>query len=338
MIKIPEHSKNIIQILHQDFAAELKQINDIILTQLTCTEDLIEDIGKYLLDHGGKRIRPLLTILSGKLFSQETDDNNIKLAAATEFIHAATLLHDDVVDSSLLRRFKPTVNSVWGNQASILVGDYIFSQSFKLMVSTNSIDALRCLADASSIIAIGEVAQLSSIKTKNFPSISIYFKIIESKTSELFAAACKVGGIISNASQKDIDALYNFGKNIGIIFQIRDDMLDYFSESNKIGKNIGDDFYENKITLPIILLREQANEEELKILNSYFFSDLEKTENDFEVMIDLLNKYNISSKIDELVVFYSKKALHSLDIIKSRNSSVLNYLKKIIAFAANRES
>ncbi len=335
---IKKLDKNIIQILHEDFADELKQVNDIILSQLESSEYLIGDIGKYLLNYGGKRIRPLLTILSSKLFSYDKDNNHIKLAAATEFIHAATLLHDDVVDSSLLRRFKPTANSVWGNQASILVGDYIFSQSFRLMVSTDSIQALKCLSDASAIIAKGEISQLASSQTKEFPSVDRYFEIIKSKTSELFAAACKVGGIISGASQKNIDSMYNFGRNVGIIFQIRDDMLDYFSQSNKIGKNIGDDFYESKITLPIILLKEHANSEELKILKSYFLSKNTKTEEDLKITIKMLQKHNISSKINELIKAHSEKALECLQRTDSNNNLILNYLEKIITFASTRES
>jgi len=328
---------NIIEQLHIDFAKELSEVNKLILSNLECDEELIGEIGNYLVKSGGKRIRPLLTILSSKLFNYD-GTAHINLAAATEFIHAATLLHDDVVDSSLLRRFKPTVNSLWGNQAAILVGDYLFSQAFRMMVSADSMESLRTLSNASATIARGEVTQLAHIKSRKFLTQEEYFQTIEAKTSELFASSCKVGAIVANAIDNEAESIYEYGKNVGLIFQIQDDLLDYFSNSSKMGKNIGDDFYEGKITLPIIELQKQASDNDKKIIESIFVVREERTEIELGLIIELLNKYNIQKEINLVVEDLAKKAQSNLDKISSKNTKIKSYLEELIQFASSRES
>lgn len=327
---------NIIEKLHKDFCEELTEVNDIILSNLECEEELIAEIGAYLVNSGGKRIRPLLTILSSKLFNYN-GTANIKLAAATEFIHAATLLHDDVVDSSMLRRFKPTANSLWGNQSAILVGDYLFSQAFRLMVSADSMGSLRTLSDASATIARGEVTQLAHIKAKKFISKDEYFKIIEAKTSELFASSCKVGAIVSESNEEEANALYEYGKYLGLIFQIQDDILDYFSKSLKIGKNVGDDFYEGKITLPIIELYDLANESDKNLIKNYFITNSNRTEEQLDNIIALMSDYNIKKETDSIIDVLAKKARDSLAQISTKNTEIKTYLDDLIEFASRRE-
>ncbi len=331
------YKTNIIQEIHFEFSEELNQVNSLILDNLKCGQDLIYEAGKYLINSGGKRIRPLLVLLSAKLFNYK-GTNHISLAAATEFIHAATLLHDDVVDGSMLRRFKPTVNSVWGNQEAVLVGDYLFSKAFQLMVSTNSIESLKCLSNAASTIAIGEVNQLALNKPFSHISVEQYFSIIESKTAELMASAAKVGSIISSNDSKKHEILYQFGKILGVIFQIKDDMLDYFSCSEKIGKNIGDDFFESKITLPIIYLKRSASYDEVIELEKIFNSNVKKTNEDFQYVLSMLGKYNIESKIHKKIMEFREKALETLAKINSEDSKHIDFLKDLAIFASEREN
>lgn len=339
--KIPKVEQNnstqseFIRKLHSRFTKELLEINDIILESLDCDEEIIKNVGTYLLKSGGKRIRPLLTILSSKLFGY-SGNNNIFLAASTEFIHAATLLHDDVVDSSLLRRFQPTANSLWGNKASILVGDFLFSQSFKLMVKTSCLKSLEVLSKASTIIAKGEVSQLSSTNSDKLTSREEYYKIIEAKTAELFAAAAKVGAIISGRSKDESDHMYNYGRAVGLIFQIKDDLMDYYSKANDSGKNTGDDFFESKITLPIIILMEKIDKNEKQIIHKFFVERKEKTIEDLNLMISLLNKYRIVEEIEKEINILNKIANESLENLKNIDEDIKNLLKELVQFSSKR--
>ena len=231
----------------------------------------IPEITKHLIDAGGKRIRPLLTIASSKLFNYE-GINHIKLAATVEFIHTATLLHDDVIDESTKRRGKTTANLLWDNKSSVLVGDYLFAKSFELMVETNSIKVLHTLSGASAKISESEVIQLSKINDINL-NFEKYFQIIEGKTASLFSAACEVGGIVANAKSDELKQLRNYGNSIGLAFQIIDDLLDYSGDSD-LGKNIGDDFREKKITLPVILSLEKNKNSS----NDFWYKKFNKTE------------------------------------------------------------
>lgn len=329
-----DNKTNFIQLLHSKFSDELSQVNKIILSNLECDEPLIKQAGEHLINSGGKRIRPLLTILASNLFNYQ-GNLHINLAAATEFIHAATLLHDDVVDSSKLRRFKPTVNSLYGNKTAILVGDFLFSKSFCLMVSTNSIKALNALSSASSIIAMGEVSQLSS--TDNIITKQKYYEIISAKTAELFAASTEVGGIIADQSKQITDKLHNLGKNIGLIFQIKDDVLDYYSDNSKIGKNIGDDFFDGKVTLPIILLLDKVDKENNIKIKNIFSSKNNKSEDDLQYIINLLEEYNIIDELQKEIDELKSKSNIILNQIPNTSSEVKSILKDLIEFSAERE-
>ena len=209
----------------------------------------IPEVTAHLVGAGGKRLRPLLTLATAKLLGYK-GDHHIRLAATVEFIHTATLLHDDVVDESGQRRGRPTANLLWDNKSSVLVGDYLFARSFKLMVETGSLRVLDILSDASATIAEGEVLQLTAARNLATTE-AIYLRVIRGKTAALFAAACEVGGVIADADQAHVDALRTYGDALGVAFQIVDDLLDYRG-TTAIGKNIGDDFREGKLTLPVI--------------------------------------------------------------------------------------
>jgi octaprenyl-diphosphate synthase len=335
-IEIPSKI-NIIKEIHSNFSEEINSVNSLILDNLKCGQDLIYEAGEYLINSGGKRIRPLLVLISAKLFDYK-GINHIVLAAATEFIHAATLLHDDVIDESMLRRFKPTVNSVWGNKEAILVGDYLFSKAFQLMVSTNSIESLKCLSKAANIIAIGEVNQLSLNNPLTTITEDQYFNIVESKTAELMAAAAKVGSVISSNNEKNHEILYSYGKILGTIFQIKDDLLDYLSTSEKIGKNVGDDFFESKITLPIILLKKFCNQSELIYLEEIFSKNFKKTTSELEYVISSLKKYDIQTIIDKKILSLRSLSQELVKKIDAKNRNYIDFLNDLAIFASERES
>lgn len=262
-------------------SADLDLVNQTIRSYLSGKPSYIKAIGDYIISSGGKRLRPVFAILIAKIFGYQ-GDNHIKIAAAVEAIHSATLLHDDVVDDSELRRGNPTSHTKWGNKASILVGDFLFSQAFMMMVATDSIQVLKTLSQASAIIAEGEVMQLAAIQDVTITQ-EHYLKIVSAKTAELFAAACKASAIIAGCNDEVVKSCYEFGKNLGISFQIIDDILDYEGLSNNLGKKIGDDFFEGKITLPIILALQKApNEIKDKLLT--IWNQATRTMADFETV------------------------------------------------------
>jgi octaprenyl-diphosphate synthase len=215
--------------------------------------ELVKEMTDYHIKTGGKRLRALLTLISAKLCGYNSGSRDVNLAACVELIHSATLMHDDVIDNGLVRRNKKTLNQIWGNQSSVLVGDYLLSRCFEMMVEDGNLEVLKLLSSTSSKIAQGEVLQLQH-KGEVDMLEETYLKIITAKTAELFAAATKVGAILSNVDSKKKEALEFYGRNLGLTFQIADDTLDYNSELKLFGKKIGKDFFENKITLPIILL------------------------------------------------------------------------------------
>ncbi|MFN7710493.1 MAG: polyprenyl synthetase family protein [Holosporales bacterium] len=239
---------------------ELEAVNALILRRLDSEVSLIPLMASHILAAGGKRLRPLLTIAAAKALGY-TGNRHINLAACVEFIHTATLLHDDVVDASELRRGLPTANTLWGNEASVLVGDFLFSRAFELMVEDGSLDVLRLLSRASARIAEGEVWQLTTngdLETTE----EQYLKIVEAKTSALFDAACATGATLAGAGPEDIEAFSAYGRHLGIAFQIADDVLDYQGSAATMGKAKGDDFREGKMTLPVIHAVRHATEEE----------------------------------------------------------------------------
>jgi len=299
-----------------ELAPDLKKVDEIILEFAVGKSPLIQEISNHLISSGGKRIRPILLILAAKLCGTNSDNNHHNLAAAVELIHSATLLHDDVVDTSEVRRGKKTANAIWDNKASILVGDYLFSIAFQLMVRGKSLRVLDLLAKASSIMADGEVMQLENSSDVAL-SQEKYFEIIFGKTAVLFSAACESGALINNRSEAEIAALREFGKNLGIIFQIIDDVLDYSSQEQILGKEIGNDFFEGKVTLPIIITYENATESERKLIADMFAKNLftaEKNQNDFAEILSLIEKCNSIRLTKAIASQYHAAAIKNLEI------------------------
>ncbi len=246
----------LVNLTSQDMAL----INDLIMEKAQSHVELIPQLAGHLINSGGKRIRPMLTVAAARLCDYQ-GIQHVKLAMAVEFMHTATLLHDDVVDESDLRRGKDAARVIWGNQASVLVGDYLLGQAFKMMVETGSLDCLRILSDAACTIAEGEVLQLAVSQDTGTTEDS-YLKVVGAKTAALFSAAARVGAVISNRPRNDEDALESYGRNLGIAFQLVDDALDYSGTRAALGKSVGDDFRERKITLPVILAFRRGGTEE----------------------------------------------------------------------------
>lgn len=235
---------------------DLAAVNETILLAMRSQSPMIGEIAGHLIHAGGKRLRPLLTLASARLFDYRGDDH-IRLAAAVELIHGATLLHDDVVDASSLRRGASTANVLWGNKESVLVGDYLFSQAFELMVSAGDLKVLQILSRAAGIIAEGEVLQLATQKNLE-ATFDMYLAVVESKTAALFAAAAQAGAVIAGAEPHDEDSMRSFGRNLGIAYQLVDDALDYSGREKTLGKSVGDDFREGKMTLPVVYAFDRA--------------------------------------------------------------------------------
>ena len=249
---------------HKVVKTEFEKVNGIIVNRLNSEVGLIENIGQYIIDGGGKRLRPLLVILSAKI-SGYKGSSHLSLAAIIEFIHTATLLHDDVVDTSDLRRGKATANNKFGNAPSVLVGDFLYSRAFQMLVKVGNIDIMRAIADTTNAISEGEVQQLANAKN---PGISedIYKKVIFKKTAILFDVAAKIGAIIAGADSKNIKTLSNYGRHIGMAYQLMDDVLDYEGDSKNLGKNIGDDLTEGKMTLPLIYAMRNGESRQKSII------------------------------------------------------------------------
>src|SRR6056297_2395507 len=248
----------------------------------------IPEVTAHLVEAGGKRLRPMLTLASARMLGYE-GDNHLRLAATVEFIHTATLLHDDVVDESAQRRGRPTANLLWDNQSSVLVGDYLFARSFQLMVETGSLRVLDILSGAAATIAEGEVLQLTAARNLATGE-DTYLKVVRGKTAALFSAATEVGGVIAGAEEATVKALYDYGDALGIAFQIADDLLDYQGDSGATGKNIGDDFRERKLTLPVIKAVALADAEE----RAFWERTIEKgrqTDTDLDEALRLMRRH-----------------------------------------------
>ena len=311
---------------------DLELINTLILEKLDSKVPLIHEIASYLILSGGKRLRPLLTSCSYHLLNnnnpkQQNHKNHIGLAAAVEFIHAATLLHDDVVDESKQRRGSLSVNEVWGNKTSVLVGDFLFSRSFQLMNKYGNLEILKILSDTSVIISEGEILELTNDKD---PTINedLYFEVIEAKTASLFSAACQIGGISSNGTLKEVESLKSFGTNFGMAFQLIDDAIDYSSTNNSLGKNIGDDFKEGKITLPIILSYIRSNKKEKEFWDKTIVN-LNQNKDDLNKAINIMKKYDCIFDTIERARHFANVAIDSLGIFKDSKYKIalINLLK-----------
>ena len=311
---------------------KLMLVEEKIKSKLDSNVELVKKMTDYHLNTGGKRLRALLTLGSSKLCGYTKGTRDINLAACVELIHAATLMHDDVIDNGSIRRGKKTPNKIWGNHSSVLAGDYLLSRCFEMMVEDENIEVLKLLSSTSSIIAQGEILQLQH-KGEVDMLEETYLKIISSKTAELFAAATKVGAILSEMKTKEKEALEFYGRNLGLTFQIADDTLDYNSELKLFGKNIGQDFYEGKITLPIILLFQKANKDEKETLKKTFAKE-ERNQNDLNYTLSLIKKYDIINSCYQKAKHYINLSSNSLSIFK--DSEEKNILENLTSFSLSR--
>jgi len=267
---------------------DLKAVNRTIVERMHSPVALIPQLAGHIVAAGGKRLRPMLTLAAARMCGY-TGERHIKLSTCVEFIHTATLLHDDVVDESELRRGQSSANAIWGNQSSVLVGDFLFSRAFELMVEDGSLKVLQILSRASSVIAEGEVHQLLTTNDTE-TSEAQYLEVIQSKTAELFAAASRIGAVVAERPDVKEEALRVYGLNLGIAFQLIDDVLDYSARQHELGKTIGDDFREGKITLPVILAFRRGSDEE-RTFWKRTLEDLDQTEADLGRAMDLMKTH-----------------------------------------------
>ena len=289
---------------------DMRAVNRVILSKMHSDVPLIPELAKHLIAAGGKRLRPLLTIASAQLCGYDQGERHHDLAACVEFIHTATLLHDDVVDESDQRRGKASANQIFGNEAAVLVGDFLFSRAFQLMVADRSLDVLRVLSNASAVIAEGEVMQLTTANNIE-TGFDQYIQVITAKTAALFAAACEVGGMVADQSDDVIEGLHGYGLNLGIAFQIADDVLDYKADPSQLGKAIGDDFKEGKMTLPVIYALEQADVAEREFWTKVIVKG-DISDQDLEHAISICQKHDCFERALTTAQSYKDKAIACL--------------------------
>lgn len=318
--------------LAQAVEQDMTQVNALILEHMQSDVALIPQLARYLIAAGGKRIRPLLTLGAAKMFGADMRKAHY-LAAAVEFIHTATLLHDDVVDESRERRGQKAANLVFGNQASVLVGDFLFSRSFQMMVESGSLEVLRILSSAAAVIAQGEVLQLmtaNDIDTK----LDSYLDVIESKTAALFAAACEIAPVLSGADKKSIDAMRCYGMKIGTAFQIVDDALDYAANQQKLGKEIGDDFREGKMTAPVIFALQKANPSEREFWQRTL-GNKKQEDGDFAEAMEIIGRHNALEKTMVLARDYARQTQEAIAFLP--DGSLKEIFIDLADFTVNRE-
>ena len=311
---------------------DLDRVNSTILEHMQSPVHLIPQLAGHLIAAGGKRLRPMLTLGAAALCGY-SGDRHVKLAACVEFIHTATLLHDDVVDESELRRGQETANTVWGNQASVLVGDFLFSRSFQLMVMDGSLHVLKILSGASAIIAEGEVQQLITTNDTT-TSETAYLEVIQSKTAELFSAAARIGAVVADRPKDEEDALTSFGTNLGIAFQLVDDALDYSARQAELGKTVGDDFSEGKITLPVILAFRRGTEVDRKFWKRTL-EELDQEPGDLEKAQELILKYRALDDTISRARHYAAIARDALGLFSDGEPK--NALTEVVDFCVDRE-
>lgn len=313
--------------------SSMERVNQLILSKAGSDVEMIPEVANHLISSGGKRLRPMLTLASAAMFGYE-GDHHIKLATSVEFMHTATLLHDDVVDESDLRRGKSTARMIWGNQASVLVGDFLLGQSFRMMVEVGSLEALDVLSTAASVIAEGEVLQLSVAKNMETTEDD-YQSVIRAKTAALFAAAAEVGPIVAGTDRATRNALKSYGMNLGLAFQLVDDALDYGGKAAELGKNTGDDFREGKITLPVILAYRRGNEAE----RGFWRDAIEggnSSDANLEKAMGLITKYNGLSDTVARAIHYGDVARDALAPVP--DSAWKDALMDVIDFCIERVS
>ncbi|CAI9399920.1 Octaprenyl diphosphate synthase [Pleomorphomonas sp. T1.2MG-36] len=313
--------------------ADMQRVNQMILDMAAANAEMIPEIARHLIDSGGKRLRPMLT-LAAALACGYRGDGHVKLAATVEFMHTATLLHDDVVDESELRRGKPSARMVWGNQASVLVGDYLLGQAFRTMVEVGSLDALAVLSRAAAVIAEGEVLQLVAAKHLS-TSEDQYLQVINAKTAALFSAATEVGPIIAGSSGKVRSGLAEYGTQLGLAFQLVDDALDYGGSSMTLGKKVGDDFREGKVTLPILIAAARGGDAD----REFWQRTIERGEiedADLDHAIELLAKHQAIAATVERARAYGDKAIAALDVLEEGPYRAA--LEDVVYFCVSRVS
>jgi len=317
----------ILDLVRQDMDA----VNRIILDKAISDVDLIPELAHHLIDSGGKRLRPMLTIAAAKLVGY-TGEHHIRLAACVEFMHTATLLHDDVVDDSDIRRGKSAARIVWGNQASVLVGDFLLGQAFRMMVDVGSLPALKILSNAAAVIAEGEVMQLAAAKDLATTEDD-YLAIIIAKTAALFSAAAEVGAAIAARPADEQSALRSYGKTLGIAFQLVDDALDYSGESARLGKSVGDDFREGKITLPVILAFRRGDETERSFWRRTI-TEGEIADGDLNTALDLMRNHKTIEATFERARHYGSIARDAMAIFPDGPEKAA--LLDVVAFCISR--
>ncbi|WP_323016021.1 polyprenyl synthetase family protein [Devosia sp.] len=309
----------------------MAKVNSLILSRAESHVDMVPELARYLIESGGKRLRPMLTVASAQLFGGGTG-SAINFAAAVEFMHNATLLHDDVVDESDMRRGKPAARMVWGNKASILVGDFLLGQAFMMMVETGDIAALGVLSSASAVMAEGEVFQLA--KTGDLTTTPAeYAEVIRAKTAVLFQAACEVGAMSGGADAAGRQALARYGLELGNAFQLVDDVLDYGGQAGELGKNTGDDLREGKMTLPIILALAEGSEAE-KASIAKALGDAEASSEQVAEVVAIMERYGALSRTLEQAHAHARSAQQALNILPSSDMRAL--LSDVVEFSVLR--
>jgi len=311
---------------------KLEKVEALIKQRLKSDVNLIEKMSNHHLSSGGKRLRALLTLESAKLTGYKADKRDINLAACVELIHSATLLHDDVIDESALRRGVKTTNTIWGNQSSILVGDYLLSRCFEMMVEDGDLEVLQLLSSTSAKIAQGEVLQLQH-KCEADLLEETYIEIINLKTASLFSAATKTGACLSRSNEKEKKALESYGRNLGLAFQIADDALDYYAKEKLFGKEIGKDFFEGKVTLPLITIFQKGNEEEKNFLNKIMKKE-KRTDEDFSETLALINKYKAIEATFKKAEYFVNVSFDALAIFPDTEDKKI--LQNLTSFSLNR--
>ena len=311
---------------------DLQRVNGVILRRMHSPVALIPQLAGHIVAAGGKRMRPMLTLAAARLCGYAGVDRHVNLAACVEFIHTATLLHDDVVDESDLRRGIRTANAVWGNQASVLVGDFLFSRAFQVMVEDGSLDVLRILSNASAVISEGEVLQLTTANDTETTE-SAYLEVIKAKTATLFAAAARVGAVVAGRPRAEEEALESYGMNLGIAFQLVDDVLDYASRAETMGKSVGDDFRDGKITLPVVLAFLRGDEEQRGFWRRTL-EELDQRDGDLQRAIELMQLHSSLRDSVERARHYGAIARDALGIFPDH--PVKCALVELIDFAIHR--
>lgn len=323
--------KEPLQKLLDYLASDMELCNRVIMDRMQSSVELVSQLAAHLIVAGGKRLRPLLTLASARLcgYEQQPHENmprHVRLATSIEFLHTSTLLHDDVVDESKLRRGIESANVVFGNAASVLGGDFLFARAFQIMTEDGSLDVMRVISQACATIAEGELLQMT---TQNDLSTSIpkYFEVIYGKTAALFAACCRVGSIVADCSVKDEEALENYGLNLGMAFQLVDDALDYSAKQEELGKTVGDDFREGKITYPILIAYQKADVEEKKFWERVI-EKCDQTDQDLKYALSLIHKHQaLEATLQEAMSFANK----ACDAIRHFPESELHTLFEEIA-------